>query len=374
MKKQMSRLVLSAAIAVLFLAAVVVRPLASTVQTESNGQDGTSTARAADLEDSFKDMESLDTDSVEANPVAPDDTDDSTASTAAVVVAPAPPSTKVYPIPVPLHGGLDHVANGVATRNAGFGTIRLRGAPPGATRVRAFLYWGEIITGPIALAQTVLFRGVPVTGRLIGVSAPPCWPGTAFVAYRASVIALVAPGINGDYLVSRLPSSLVDGRDPWLHAPVPAPTPLSEGASLVVIYSHPSVPLAARVFINNGAVMFFGAAAINNPLPAPVPAYGTLKHTRLGADGQVGSSTFAAAPITSERTFLNLVQIKGVGSAFNTDSDWNGGDGAPLNQLWDTNTSSLFGNPVPPGAFNYVVRYVSNGDCIVAVAHVLSVK
>ena len=64
MKKQMSRLVLSAAIAVLFLAAVVVRPLASTAQTESNGQDGTSTARAADLEDSFKDMESLDTDSV----------------------------------------------------------------------------------------------------------------------------------------------------------------------------------------------------------------------------------------------------------------------------------------------------------------------
>jgi len=372
-KQKMSRILLSAAIAALFLSAVVVRPLASTAtaQTEGSGQDGTSTARAADLEESFKDMESLDTESVEANPVAPDDTDDSTAPAA---VSPAPPAAKVYPIPVPLRGGLDHVANGVATRNAGFGTIRLRGAPTGATRVRAFLYWGEIITGPIALAQTVLFRGVPVTGRLIGVSAPPCWPGTSFVAYRASVIALVAPGINGDYLVSRLPSSIVDGRDPWLHAPVPAPTPLSEGASLVVIYSHPSVPLAARVFINNGAVMFFGAAAINNPLPAPVPAYSTLKHTRLGADGQVGSSTFASAPITSERTFLNLVQIKGIGSAFNTDSDWNGGDGAPLNQLWDTNTSSLFGNPVPPGAVNYVVRYLSNGDCIVAVAHVLSVK
>ena len=370
MKRQISGLVLSMTIAAMFIAAIVVRPLPSIAQTDGGAQAGTTTEKANDLEDSFKDMESLDTESVEANPVAPDDTDD-TASTA----APSPvPITKVYPIPVPLRGGLDHVANGVATRNAGFGTIRLRGAPNGATRVRAFLYWGEIITGPIALSQTVLFNGVPVTGRLIGVSPPPCWPGTAFVAYRASVIALVTPGINGDYRVSRLPSSIVDGRDPWLHAPVPAPTPLSEGASLVVIYSHPSVPLAARVFINNGAIMFFGGVAINNPLPAPVPNYNTLKHTRLGADGQVGSSTFASAPITSERTFLNAAQIKGIGSPFNTDSDWNGADGAPLNQLWDTNTSSLFARPVPPGAMNYVVRYLSNGDCIVAVAHVLSVK
>ena len=99
-----------------------------------------------------------------------------------------------------------------------------------------------------------------------------------------------------------------------------------------------------------------------------------LKHTRLGADGQVGRSTFAIAPITSERTFLNALQIEGIGSPFNIDSDWNGADGAPLNQLWDTNTSSVVGNPVPPLAMNYVVRYLSNGDCIVAVAHVLSVK
>jgi hypothetical protein len=365
-----SRVFLSAAIALMFIAAIVARPLASTAQT-TEGQDGTTKKAAADTEGSLDDMESLDKDSIEADPTAPDDTVDTAASAVTGPITAA----KIFPIPVPLRGGLDHVANGVATRNAGFGTIRLRGAPNGATRVRAFLYWGEIIAGPaIPLTQTVVFNGSPVTGRLIGVSTPPCWPGGFFVAFRASVIALIAPGINGDYRVSGLPSSLADGRDPWLHAPVPAPTPLSEGASLVVIYSHPSVPFAARVFINHGAVMFFGPVAINNPLPAPVPAYSTLKHTRLGADGQVGFSTFASAPITSERTFLQALQIKGPGSAFNTDSDWNGADGAPLNQLWDTNTSSLFGNPVAPGAVNYVVRYISNGDCIVAVAHVLSVK
>src|SRR6185503_5670392 len=100
----------------MFMTAVVVRPLASTAQTDGGVLDGTTRERANDLEDSFKDMESLDTESVEANPVAPDDTDDSAATSAASPV----PVPKVYPIPVPLHGGLDHVANGVATRNAGF--------------------------------------------------------------------------------------------------------------------------------------------------------------------------------------------------------------------------------------------------------------
>jgi hypothetical protein len=370
MKTYKSRLVLSAAIAMMFLAAIVGRPLAA-AQT-ANDQDGTTSEQAADFEEDFTDAESLDKDSVEADPVAPDDTADA-------VSASALPVKKAFPIPVPMPGGLDHVANGVATRNSGFGTIRLRGAPPGAIRVRAFLYWGGIIDGPaIPLTQTIRFNGVLVTGRLIGRSRPPCWPGTSFVAFRASVIALVAPGINGDYRVSSMPSSITDGRDPWLHAPVPAPRPLSEGASLVVIYAHASVPFTARVFLNQGATMFFGGVSINNPLPQPLPAYNTLKHTRLGADGQVLASTFATSSITDERTFIGPgpgpTQIKGPFSAINTDSDWNGSDGGPLNQLWDTHSSSLFGNPITPGVNRYVVRYISHGDCIVLVGHVLGVK
>lgn len=43
----------------------------------------------------------------------------------------------------PLPGGLDHVAAGVGTRNAGYGTIHLQGAPDGAVAVRATLYWGD---------------------------------------------------------------------------------------------------------------------------------------------------------------------------------------------------------------------------------------
>ena len=146
----------------------------------------------------------------------------------------------------------------------------------------------------------------------------------------------------------------------------------------MVIYAHNSVPFTARVFLNQGATMFFGGVSINNPLPQPLPAYNTLKHTRLGADGQVLASTFATASITDERTFIGPgpgpTQIKGPFSPINTDSDWNGSDGGPLNQLWDTQSSSLFGNPITPGVTSYVVRYLSHGDCIVMVGHVLGVK
>ena len=369
MQRHKSRLAFSMIAAAFFLAAIIAEPssLPAVSAQSAASQFGTTTERAAaGLQASLDKGEAVDKDSVEANPVADDDSED------------AP--IKAHPIPIPLPGGLDHVANGVGTRNAGFGTIRLRGTPPGAVAVRAFLYWGTIYDGAaIPINARATFNGRHVIGRVVGVSAPPCWPGSFFAAYRASVIALLTPGIDGDYLVSDLPTSLKDGRDPWLHAPVPAPRPLSEGASLVVIYAHNSTPLSARVFLNQGAAMFFGTVDINNALPQPVPNYSISKHTRLGADGQVGSSTFAILPVTDERTFLgpnpgSLTQIKGPGSGFNGDSDWNGTDGGPLNQLWDTQTSSFFEQLIPPGSTSYTVRYVSNGDCIVAVAHVLGVK
>jgi hypothetical protein len=241
------------------------------------------------------------------------------------------------------------------------------------------LYWGTIYDGSaIPLTTRATFNGTHVIGRLIGVSPPPCWPGSFFAAYRASVIAHIVPGINSDYKVTNLPSSLTDGRDPWLHAPVPAPRPLSEGASLLVVYSHNSLPFSSRVFLNQGARMFFGTVDIHNPLPSPIPHYSVLKHTRIGADGQVGSSTFAFLFVTDERTFLGttpatLTQIKGPGSPYNGDSDWNGTDGGPQNTLFDTQTSSFFDQLISPGASRYTLRLASNGDCIVWMVSVLGV-
>lgn len=348
---------------------------ASRAQTASRDVDGLSDRAPEDLDAKFENAEAHDKESIEADPYAPDDSETTTTNTSTSSTSAAASSGKLHPIPVPLHGGLGHVANGVGTRNAGYGHIRLRGAPPGSVRVRAYLYWGTIQPFPTA-TQTIRFNNVNVTGRLIG-TGQSCWCGGVFAAYRASVITLVNPAINGDYRVSHMPSAVTNGSDPWNS---PCALPLSQGASLVVAYANSSIPPSAKLYINDGTVFFAnGSVNIFNPLPMAVTPYKNLKHTRLGGDGQVGfqvgNGTVSNLPVTNERTFLGppMTHIKGPGSPFNGDSDWNGDDGVPLNQLWDTHTDSFINRMlVPFGAFNYNVTYTANGDCIYAVAHILN--
>ena len=288
----------------------------------------------------------------------------------------------VTPIPIPLPGGLDHAAAGVGTRNAGFGTIRLRGVPAGATVVSAFLYWGDIGANP---GLNVCFNGnviPPGRVQLVGTSPQPCWNGAgSFFAYRVDVRTMLGPGINGDYVVRCLRTSVANGTCPW--TPPVNTLPLSEGATLLVIYSHPSVPLTAQVILSHGPQFFaIGNNDYTTLLTLPVPAHSVIKHTRFGADGQVGVSNCGLSSIlgiTDERTSLGpvpggLTQIKGPASPFNGDSDWNGDDGQPQNKLWDTQTDVVPGNVIPAGSTAYRVRYTAHGDCIVWVAHVLGVK
>jgi hypothetical protein len=373
MTRYKARLVFSLAIAVCFLIAIAGQPLVSSGSAStqvSNDPLGTTSARGAEEEILRDKGEEVDKESIEADPTAPDDTVDSAAPAATAIA-------KKIAIPVPIPGGADFVAAGVGTRNTGSGTINLQGAPPGAVRVRANLYWSTIRDGfAVPLNEIITFNGVNVVGTLIGVTPSPCWPGNFLAAYRASVAALTLPGINGQYRVSNMPSSVTNGRDPWLTAL--APRPYSEGASLVVIYSHISVPVTARVATHTVVQMTFGTLTVNHGLGVPLPGYSQMKHCRLGADGQVGSSTFPILFATTERTFIGpnalvLTQIKGPGSAFNNDSDWNGNDANPLNQLQDTNVSSS-GPLIPAGSVAYTVRYISNGDCIVPIAHVLGTK
>jgi hypothetical protein len=375
MKSQKSRTRVSIGIAVMFMAAfilgswvrvpAVMSQSISTVPSPDPGMDGT-TSDPIPTEDeitSVDQFEEVDKDSVEADPTVPDDTQ-----------TPDGGTVGIFTVATPLPGGVDHVANGVGTRNLGKGTIRLRGVPFGAVAVRAWLYWGTIIRAAAPPAtDTAVIDGVKVTGTLVGSSLPPCWPGDFFVAYRASVIARLKAGINGDYVIEIATSAVAsNGQDSWFK-PTP-PNPLSEGASLVVEYADRDVAAGAKVYYNNFARRFFGPIVINNGIFPALPAYTVLKHTRLGADGQVGISTIAETPITDERTFLAGVQIRGTGGGINLDPDWNGNDGGPLNQLWDTHSDTFTQQLIKPGALNYQVRYVANGDCIVAVAHILGVK
>jgi len=353
---------------------------------QSDQNDGTSSVVAADTTDKVDTDLYLDADEVEK--IAAQEAADPSFTASGRV----PYSFRNVPIPLP--GGIDHAVAGVGTRNSGQGVIRLRGVPPGSTLLDAYLVWGEI-TAPPALGYTVSFgadcaAGANVTSVVYGTAPQPCWnPAGVYAGHIVNVRAQIVPGINGDYRVKGLKSALTNNRCPWGDSTCAGPgnaLTLSEGASLIVLYSNPCIPRAAQLYISLGPRMFFGNHTVNHPTaPAINGNLPNLKHSRIGADGQVGTLNCglrATPAITDERTWiqnafnLNLIQIKGDVGGLNRDSDWNGYDGEPLNKLWDSHTD-VFGSGAflsAGGGNSYNVIYQSQGDCIVWAVHILGVR
>jgi hypothetical protein len=305
----------------------------------------------------------------------------------------------VTDVTLPVQGGIDHAVAGVATRNSGGGVIRLRGVPPGSQLLSAVLVWGEIAAPPAVAAYNVGFgQDCAVGANVVGTPAPfpfnpaaqPCWnPNGQFFAYVANVTAQIAPTINGDYRIRGLHTNIRDGRCPWGDSACPGPNnalPLSEGASLIVFYANQCIPRKAQIFVNLGPRMFFGAHVANHATIPPInPGLPNLKHSRIGGDGQVGGANCglrSIPQISDERTWIEnpitggSVQIKGDVGGLNRDSDWNGYDGEPLNKLWDTHTDVFADSDflAKGGGLSYRVRYLSQGDCIVWVVHILGVR
>jgi hypothetical protein len=219
----------------------------------------------------------------------------------------------------------------------------------------------------------VSVNGAPVEGSQIGKGASPCWAPNANFVYRAKVpLYLLYAGINGDYKIAGIPSSENFGMDPWLSSSGPN---LAEGATLVVFYLDESsafkttlvyeAPISGQMFNTSFDATLTGFNA----------AGGTAKFTLVGADGQVGGGLATIFPLTAETSFFEGTQIAGPPagttppSSLNANSDWNGEDGHPLDQLWDTRTHIV---PTKEGAQSAKVSYVSQGDCLVVVAFMLS--
>ena len=194
----------------------------------------------------------------------------------------------------------------------------------------AFLIWGEIAAPPVA-GYNVNFgpdcaQGAVFLSGVYGTTPQPCWnPNGVYAGYIISVTGQILPGINGDYRVRGLKSAITNNRCPWGDGNCAGPgnaLTLSEGASLVVIYSNPCIPKAAQLYISLGPRMFFGPHTVNHPtFPAINGTLPNLKHSRIGADGQVGvlNCGLRAIPqITDERTWIEnaanfaLIQIKGM--------------------------------------------------------------
>ena len=268
-----------------------------------------------------------------------------------------------------------HVANGVGLRNRRTGTITLDAIPPDATILAAYLYWGwNGLSSPVSgqhnkMGLKRLILGSPgstvVTGTLVGSGDDPCWiSGSSNFVYRAEVTSFVLG--NGDYQVLLRPGATgsTNGADPWASSVDP---PLAEGASLVVIYSLPGFHtlvydsgLAGNFFSSDfGYTLDFNGLTVG----------GGYIWTNIGMDGQIGGGLLATSAVSGEKTFLKNILLAGPGAP-NNDSDWNGSDGNPLPQLWDTSSHHI-GPILTGGETSVQVDFVVQ-ECLVSVANVIT--
>jgi len=254
--------------------------------------------------------------------------------------------------------GVDHVANGVALRNRVSGTIHLRGVPLGSRVVMALLYWNFSdghVTGPDEMP--VLFDGNLVMGKKTADSDDPCWGMGGNHSFMANVTEFVSHlgHPNQDYEVVLVfgEANSTTGQDPWIS--YESQEVRTEGATLVVIFENDMTSGPLFVYDAFGGSMFWSTATFNLHHAA---ASGDARFTMAGADGQLN------AP--GELTFFDGQQIAGCPV---TNSDWDGSDGWPSPQLWDTHLHSVFVN----GSVS-VVEYQSQGDCLVPVVLVLDLK
>ncbi len=260
----------------------------------------------------------------------------------------------------------DHVANGVAFRNKTSGTIHLRGVPVGSNVLQALLYWNFSDHKKEGLdTLPVLLNGNLLNGRKTADSADPCWGMVGSHSYVADATRYVNTGghSNQDYEVTLLfdSSTSTTGQNPWDYEFQKVRT---QGATLIVIYENRDTMGPLFVYDNLNDSMFY----YNAQFKLAHPYFdGRALFTMVGADGQLGHghNTF----VSNELTFFDGNQIAGPPV---TNSDWDGSDGWPLPQLWDTHTHIV--KLDSSGTSISTVEYEACGDCLVPVAFVIDSK
>lgn len=256
----------------------------------------------------------------------------------------------------------DHVANGIAMRNRTAGTIHLRGAPVPSRVLAALLYFNFSDDQREGRRNVpILFDANRVVADKTADHVDPCWGMMGNHSYVADVTRLVPIGghLNQDYrvVIQFDAETSTTGQNPW--SPVePDQKVRVEGATLVIVYRTQDTTGSVFVYDALNDSMFAGTAQFDLQHPA---LDGVGRFTMAGADGQRGAGHDNGA--SNELTFFNGNQIAGPPVA---SSDWDGSDGWPLVQLWDTHTHNVeLNGPVSS------VRYQAAGDCLVPVAFVV---
>lgn len=291
----------------------------------------------------------------------------------------APEASVLAVSPAATYAKAQHATAGVALRNRRNGVIEISGIA--APVKRAFLYWAFLYSSSPPTSQQVSlckqssaspgsFACSTKTGTLLATGADTCWASNGIAVYRSDVTSSISG--NGAYSIV-LPSTASgtdSGGDPWT---APRSFPMAEGASLVVVGSG-----ARTVSIYDSGIAaktFSGAFGYSLGLPGGVRNT-PVTWDNIGADGQLGGGRAASSGTAGETTSVNGVLIAGPGvdTSVNgvTDSDWNGGVGSPLPQLWDDTSHSLPTSAAPLGASSLAVRFIAPGDCVAPIANVVS--
>lgn len=291
-------------------------------------------------------------------------------SSASQLAAPSVSVGNVYPANTYFRA--QHASGGVALRNRDSGGIEISNV---VTPVKAaFVYWAVITSGsPPTAARSVKIQRVgptssavaTVSGTAVGTGSSPCWAGDRITVYKGTVPTSVANGA-GTYVIKLNPgaSGSNKGGNPWISSPLP----MMEGASLVIVGTSSTGTVSLYDRSLSGATW---SSYLGYTLQLPTSTTGrNVVVDLIGADGQIGNAREANSSTALEYTYLNWNQIAGPGSDFR-DSDWNGGVGQPLPQLWD-NIGHQVTAQAPAGTWSLQFDMYSYADCMTPVANVVT--
>jgi hypothetical protein len=187
------------------------------------------------------------------------------------------------------HGGMATGTISIPSSTSNPGAIQ--GVPDGADIIDAYLYWETLESTPSPSSTNGTFLGYAITGQQIGTDAPYAdgsFSGTLRV-YRADVNTYLPVATNGSgvrFASGTYTISLPDGG---------TALPLTEGASLVVIYRvlSPNFPLKSVVIYNGSAIP---AGSASQTMQGFYDALGgAVEYTSLYAASSVWNNNIASS-------------------------------------------------------------------------------
>jgi len=239
----------------------------------------------------------------------------------------------------------DYSSAGVTLRGTGqggmaTGTINLSnspsslGVPDGADILAAYLYWETLENTPTASSTIGTFRGYSIAGSQIGNDLPytdGSFSGTLRV-YRADVNVYLPNGANGiRYASGAHTVSLPDGGG--------ASLPLTEGASLVIIYRvlSPNFPLKSVVIYDGSATPTTATTQlVQGFYDAVGGANGTGEVTSLFAGGGSWNNSFSLPTLGQSSQFTATLNPGNAYAAVILSTPVNNSDNDGILDAWKT--------------------------------------